>query len=72
MARDIQTRADLFERHPRPWSLHPEYPRPGHDSDADGVVLDARGGVVIGCSEWLMVDDGVLKQILEIVNGSTE
>lgn len=63
-----KNRADLFERHPRPWSLHPAYPRPGHSPDDDGVVMDARGGVVLGSSEWFVADDDVLKQILEIIN----
>lgn len=60
--------APLFTRHPRPWSVHPDYPRPGFGSDEPGVVMDANGDTVLGCSEWFHAREGVIEQIVEIVN----
>lgn len=58
----------VLDRHPLPWRLHEEYPREEVRSDYDGVVMDAYGQRVLGSSEWLVAEDGVLEFIIETVN----
>ena len=58
----------IFIRHPKPWRLHPDYPRSGFSADSDGVILDANGTAVLWSSEWFGAEAGVLETILAAVN----
>lgn len=58
---------DLFEKHPRPWRVSPDYPAPGSSPDNE-VVLDANGDCVLGSSEWFWAEDGVVAALVNHIN----
>ena len=61
---------DVFERHPRPWRVHEDYPRPTFEGDEDGIVLDAHGRKIVWCSEFFAAERGVVEAMVAAINAT--
>lgn len=63
---------ELLTRHPTPWRLVSYYERASkldqEPTSGGGVIFDGNDSVVVGSSEGLPPDEGVMEAILQIVN----